>query len=162
MRDDQDSLSLLLDLLRQHAPELLPACRFLILGPYLAGAMLAEHSRPPTVRELIALKRLVDRHGQVLAGLLARLLEASGKSPAVRIQIQIDRLLEVDPSLWTHPSHVLDRPFADAAELLEACRVRMEEAGDEERGRLVGVEEKLARAVRIEDKARERRRKRKG
>ncbi len=162
MPDDRDPMTSLLDLLRRHAPELLPICRYLILGPYLAGAMLSEHSRPPTVRELIALKRAVDRHGPSLATYLTSLLAASGKSPAVRIELQLDRLIELDPSLWTHPSHVLEKPIPDAAELLGACRLRMEEAGDDESERLAGVEEKLERAVRIEDKARERRKKRDG
>ncbi len=97
-------------------PGTLPVCRFLIRGPYLATTMLTEHSRPPTVRELMNLKRLVDRHGPTHRGLLAKLLEASGKLPAVRVEIPLDRLLELDPSLWTHPSHVLDRPISDAAE----------------------------------------------
>ena len=97
-----------------------------------------------------------------MGGQLARLLEASGKSPAVRVEIQIDRLLELDPAQWTHPSQALVRPIAGASELLEACRLRMESAGEEELGRLEAVEEKLARAVRIEDKARERREKRGG
>ncbi len=71
------------------------------------------------------------------------------------------RLLELDPTLWTHPSQVLDRPFSDAAELLEACRLRLEDVKDEgEKRRLEGVEEKLAVAVRIEEKARKRRGKR--
>ncbi len=41
--------------------------------------------------------------------------------------------------------------------LWEACRLRMEEAGEEERGRLESVEKKLAVAMRLEDKSRERR-----
>ncbi len=53
--------------------------------------MLSEHSRAPTVRELIALKRVVDLHGSGLAAFLASLLEASGKSPAVRAELQLDR-----------------------------------------------------------------------
>ena len=162
MQVPQDAMPSLLALLRQQAPELLPACRFLILGPYLAGAMLSEHSRPPTVRELIALKRVVERHGPTLSGLLASLLEASGRLPAVRAEIQLDRLLELDPSLWSHPSQVQGRPFSDGSELLEACRLRLAEAPEEEQSRLEVVEEKLARAVAIEDKARERRRRREG
>ncbi len=162
MRDDHDPTTALLDLLRRHAPELLPVCRYLILGPYLAEGLLGDLSRPPTVRELITLKRHVERHGGSLGRVLVRLLEASGKSPAVRVEIQLDRLLELDPSLWTHPSHVLDRPQPDAEELLEACRLRMADAEEEERERLEGVEQKLALAERLEDKARDRRRKRRG
>ena len=75
--------------------------------------MLSEHSRPPTVGELIALKRVVERHGPSMGGLLASLLAASGRSPAVRVEFQLDRLLELGPSLWTHPSAVLDRPVSD-------------------------------------------------
>lgn len=118
MRQDHDLFQSFLDLVRRQAPELLPICRYLILGPYLAQGLLAEHSRAPTVRELIALKRIVERHGPDLGGTLNRLLEASGKSPAVRVEIQIDRLLELDPSQWTHPSHVLDPPISDLGELL--------------------------------------------
>jgi len=134
-------------------PRLLP-------GPLLAGAVVGEPSRPPTVRELIALKRAVEHHGPSMTALLASVIEASGQSPAVRIETQLNRLLELDPALWTHPSHVLERPHSDVAELLGASRIRMESAGEEEKARLVGVEEKLERAVRIEDRARERRAKR--
>ncbi len=128
--------------------------------PYLADIILTEHSHPPTVRELIALKRVVEQHGPAFGGLLANLLEASGRSPAVRVEIQLDRLLELDPSLWTHPSQALDRPVSDAADLLEACRLRLAEVAEEDRSRLAGVEEKLERAVTIENKARARRRNR--
>ncbi len=162
MPDDRDPTTALLDLLRRHAPELLPICRYLVLGPYLAQGLLADVSRPPAVRELIALKRVVEARDPSLGGVLRRLLEASGKSPAVRVELQLDRLLELDPSLWTHPSYVLEKPISDPAELLEACRLRMAGAGEEKLGRLQGVEEKLARAVRLEDKARERRGKKKG
>ncbi len=49
MRDDRDPMRSLLDLLRRHAPELLPVCRYLILGPFLAGAMLSDTpARPPS------------------------------------------------------------------------------------------------------------------
>ena len=162
MPDPHDPIQELLDILRQHAPELLPVCRFLILGPYLAAVVLAEHSRQPTVRELITLKRVIERHGPGKAGMLASLLEASGKSPAVRVEIQLDRLVELDPSLWTHLSQVLERPVADAGELLEACRLRMEGVGEEEMGTLEGVAEKLELGVRLEGKARERRKKKGG
>ena len=159
---NQDAMPALLALLHRHNPELLPICRFLILGPYLADALLSTHSRPPTVRELIALKRAVEQHGPYLTGLLASLLEASGKSPAVRIETQLDRLLELDPVLWNHPSQVLDRPISDAADLLEACQLRMDVVEDEEKERLESVGEKLERVVRIADKARQRRQKREG
>ena len=160
MRILQDPMEALLALLRHHAPELLPGCRCLILGPHFAGPALNDCSRPPTIREVIALKRVVERHGPALCRPLADLLEASGSFPAVRAEIQLDRLLELDPSLWIHPAQVLDHPISDTADLLEACRLRIEVAADEEKDRLQVVEEELARVAQIQDKARDRRRKR--
>ncbi|MEM7353285.1 MAG: hypothetical protein AAF657_20990 [Acidobacteriota bacterium] len=157
---DESQLAALFDTLRDESPELIPICRWLVLGPWLASTVLPEHARPPSVSELVALKTRVERAGTHYAGLLEALLSASGAAPAIRIEAQLDRLLELDPTLWSHPAQVLDRPFCDAAELLAACRGRLEEAGEEVRPRLTAMEEKLVRTVRIEDRARERRERR--
>ncbi len=157
MRDHQDPIQDLLELLGDHAPELLPTCRYLILGPYLSEGLLGDHTCPPTVRDLIMLKRVVERHGPGMTGLLTSLVAASGRSPAVRVESQLDRLLELDPTQWRIPAATLDPPAATASDLLEACRLRMEQATDQDRGRLAVVAEKLERTVRFEAKARERR-----
>ncbi len=162
MPHEEDPVPALFELLGRESPELRPICRWLLLGPYLGSTVLGEYSRPPTVPEMVRLKRLIEQHGAHFNGLLDNLIEASGQAPAVRLATHLDRLLELDPALWTHPAQVLDRPHSDTAELLEACRSRMAEAGEEERERLAGVEEKLARAVRIEDSARARRARRGG
>ncbi len=160
MKDQHDSMQSLLELLRHQAPELLSVCRYLVLGPFFSEGLLGEHSRPPAVRDLIMLKRVVERHRPDMAGVVIGLVEASGMYPAVRVESQLDRLIELDPAQWFHPAYVLDRPISGASDLLEACRLRMAEAGEKERGRLATVEEKLERAAQIEDKARKRREKR--
>ena len=98
MPHDEDPNRALLDFLRRHAPELRPICRWLMLGPYICGNYLQEFTRPPTVRELVRLKRVIEGDGHRFNGMLRGLLEASGKSPAVQIEIHLDRLVELDPS----------------------------------------------------------------
>lgn len=158
MPDDESPLHAFFDLLRRQAPELLPVCRWLLVGPWLADGFFRESTRPPTVRELVTLKRLIHREGPRFNGLFASFLEASGRAPAVRVESHLDRMIELDPTLWTHPNQVMGRPFSDSADLLEACRLRLEDAEKQkEKQRLEAVEQKLALAVRIEEKARKRR-----
>jgi hypothetical protein len=158
MHEDESQPHAFQHLLAHKAPELLPIFRWLLAGPWLADGFFRELTRPPTVAELVRLKRMIKREGPRFNGLLASFVEASGQAPAVRVEAQLDRMLELDPSLWTHPNQVMDRPFSDSADLLVACRMRLEDVEKEEgRRRLVAVEGKLALAVRIEEKARQRR-----
>ena len=102
MPHEEDPVSALFELLGRESPELRPICRWLLLGPFLSSTMLGEYSRPPTVREMLHLKRLIEHHGAHFNGLLDNLVEAS-KAPDVRLATHLERLLELDPNLWTHP-----------------------------------------------------------
>lgn len=76
---------------------------------------------------------------------------------AEQVEQQLDQL--VAANRWAHPVQVLERPRADLAALLRACHLRRIGAEGEGRRLLEVVEEKLERAVRIAEAARQRRKK---
>ncbi len=150
-------LTVLFDLLGREARHLCPACRWLIVGPDLSAAILAEHARPPTAAELTELVRLVERRAPELAAAGRWLVEGSEHAEAVRVELQLDRLVATDVDAWEYPSQALERPLADFELLLAACTERRRETRGARRRHLEQIEAKLERAVRIAASARERR-----
>jgi hypothetical protein len=69
----------------------------------------------------------------------------------------LDRLVEV--AEWEHPSQVLERPHPGYRILLALCKERLEDPEATGRDRLAEVRDRLERAVRIADEARQRREK---
>lgn len=157
MRPKARELSLLFDLLDREAPNLRPVCRWLIVGPELAAAILAEHSRPPVAAELTALVRLLERRAPELVDVGLWLVEASEHAEAVRVELQLDRLIAADIDAWEYPTQALDRPLPDLERLLAGCALRRRRARGARRRHLERVEAKLERAVRIAESARRRR-----
>ena len=150
-------LAVLFDLLGREARHLRPVCRWLIVGPGLAAAILAEHARPPTVAELTELVRLLERRAPELASTGWWLVEGSEHVEAVRVELQLDRLAATDIDAWEYPSQALERPLADFEQLLAACTERRKQTRGVRRRHLEQVAAKLERAVRIAASARERR-----
>jgi len=71
----------------------------------------------------------------------------------------LDRALDqlVEFAEWEHPSQVFDRPHPGFRILLVLCKERLADSEAPGRDRLAEVRDKLERAVRIADEARERR-----
>ncbi len=157
MQPTAGELATLFDLLDREAPDLRPVCRWLIVGPELAAAILADHARPPTAAELTALMRLLGRRAPELLAAGQWLVEGSEHAAAVRVELQLDRLVATDIDAWEHPTQALERPLADFEQLLAACAGRRQRARGARRRHLEQIEAKLERAVRIAATARRRR-----
>ena len=157
MQPTARELATLFDLLDREAPDLRPVCRWLIVGPELAAAILADHARPPTAAELTALMRLLDRRAPDLLAAGQWLVEGSEHAAAVRVELQLDRLVATDIDAWEYPTQALEQPLADFEQLLAACAGRRKRARGARRRHLEQIEAKLERAVRIAATARRRR-----
>ena len=157
MQPTAGELSVLFDLLGREAPELIPICRWLIVGPELSAAILAEHCRPPTAAELTTLVRLLEHRAPDLVASGLWLVEVSEHTEAVQVELQLDRLIAADIDAWEYPTQALDRPLPDFERMLAALILRRQRARGAKREHLERVEAKLERAVRISESARRRR-----
>jgi hypothetical protein len=116
-----------------------------------------EDARAPRLDELLDLLRLVDRRAKHLRPAVAWLAAASKLCDALHRHLQLDILIDLEPESWTHPIQVLPKPRCTHRELLDACRQRQRTATEEEQALLEGIEAKLIKAVRIDERARLRR-----
>jgi len=151
------TLRKLFKLLDRRAPDLKAPCRWLLLGPNLAAIIMAEHSRQPEVEDLTRLMRLLKKEAKDLMPVGHWMVAASEQSAATLVELQLDQLVEAKPEDWSHPIQVLERPRAELPVMLRACRLRMLSARGDRRDRLLGVRDKLERAVRIAKSAEKRR-----
>lgn len=134
-------------------------CRRLLLGPEIYRTLAGTDDAPTTQEIVDWLRWLRDEDGRLLAwGMAAARLDATGSE--ILIELHLDELLMAED--WSHPSQVLVRPRPPWSLLLDACSARLEANDDASAAmRLRPVQEKLERAIRIEEKARRRRHNRK-
>lgn len=162
MGPNAEELTALFEILAREAAELRPACRWLIVGPEMATAILGQHARPPTVDDLTRLVRLLEDQAPELMPVGWWLVNASDHAEATQAEIQLDQLIAADLDAWQHPTQVLDRPRPDFELLLTWCQSRRRQRRGSELERLAAIEAKLERAVRIEAIARRRRQRMQG
>jgi hypothetical protein len=92
--------------------ELLPGCRWLVLGRRLATLLTVGEA--PTLEQLVTLQRVLHRRREpALEDVGRRLAANSEHREAAEIQICLDLLLERPD--WHHPTQVLDPPVPDFA-----------------------------------------------
>ena len=159
-RPNAETLTRFFELLDRDARELSPVCRWLILGPELSTAILADHARPPTLDDLVTLLRLLEREVPELLPLGYWLVDASDLAAEARAEFLLDQVLAAAPDSWEHPTKILERPWPDYDLLWRACVGRRKRARGRPRLRLLQVEAKLERTARIEAAARKRRQRR--
>ena len=94
------------------------------------------------------------RIGEMLDTIRCRLVD---EFPALAAEKALEVLVEADG--WEHPAPVIGRASCDWVLLLRVCEERLAEASGGERARLEEVRRKLVRALRIDEGAREQRRK---
>jgi len=148
-----EELERLFAVVAEEGAELLPGCRWLVLGPQL-GAIVAPHEAP-ALDQLVALLRLLRRREPELEELGRELAGNSEHGEAAYVEICVDRLLEVPG--WHHPTQVLERPRPDFRQLLEASRARSKAPGGSGLAELGSVVARLEKAVSIAEDARARR-----
>jgi hypothetical protein len=146
-------LERLLTLVEAEQPALLPACRWLVLGPELGRRILPGID--PSAAELTSLLRLLRDREPPLLPLGDELARVSDRGDAARVELCVDQLLEHDG--WEHPNQVLDRPRPPLDKLLAACQARSERTGEDERRHVEAVSGRVERAVRIAEAARKKR-----
>ncbi|MCP3960513.1 MAG: hypothetical protein GY719_21925 [bacterium] len=137
-------------------PGLLPACRWLLMGPALADWVCPTDGMEPTLPEMIELLRLLDDEEPEVETVGRALLTSSPHLGEAKIEHGLDRLLHADEGRWTHPGVVLGRPCAEFTDLLARCSGRLQAAAGEDRRRLESVRGKLRDAVALERTARHR------
>lgn len=171
IRPSQQDLRALFAFLERQRRDFRPICRWLVLGPEMSRLVRPrqEDITCPRLDELLDLLRLVDAKRPSLRPTVAWLAAGSSHCAALQSHLQLDVLLRLDPTRWTHPSQVLPKPRCANIELLQACRHRQRTADetpaeapddpgcDDEAGRLAAVEAKLIKAVAIDERARRRR-----
>ncbi len=150
----------LLEHVAGEAPDLLNACRWLLLDPRLAPLILDDDARQPTLPELT---RFVHLLHQTPAGATASSATASSTTAgrarsllAVALDLPLERLLAAGDSGWHHPTEILGHRCPDFTALLAACLARLKDANGDH-PRLAGIRARLERAARIETSARRRR-----
>ncbi len=142
----------LFDVVAEEEAELLPGCRWLILGPRLAAIVAPDEA--PSAGQLITLLRLLRRQAPELEALGRALVYHSEHGEQADVEACVDKLLEV-PN-WQHPSQVLPRPRPDFRKLLEASRARSE-GSDTDLADFDAMIERLEVAVQVAESARVRR-----
>ncbi len=153
----QDHVAALLKHVGKAQPELLPVCRWLVLGPQLAPLIFRQEGREPVLDDLVRLLHLFDGEAPELESLMRGLVADSELGAEAGVEVGLDRLIATEASKWFHPTQVLSRPYPDPGALLAGCNRRLESAGDKTREQFLSVRSKLQRAVRIESQARRRR-----
>ncbi len=148
-----NTLDRLFALVKTEDPGLLPVIRWLLLGPRLATLVLPEIP-PPSASELLDLLRLLRAREPSLSPVGEELIRSSRHGEEAWLEICVDRLLE--HSDWEHPTQVLERPRPDFGKLLQTCLARREASQEDDR--LAYVIDRVERAARIADEARQRRR----
>ncbi len=154
---EQDLAVALLEHVAAADPELLPACRWLVLGRQLAPLILEQEGRAPVFSDLVRLLRAVAGQTPELEQTARSMVASNEMGTEAQVEAGLEQLVEADAARWAHPVQVLSRPRPELGALLVACGRRLESAADETRERLLSVKGKLVRAVRIEDSARRRR-----
>jgi len=149
-------LKRLIDLLDARAPQQRALLSWLILGRDLGSRLLPANLLLPQLEDLTAFLRLVRMERPELLALASELVRSSELAAATMVEIHLDQLIEAEG--WSHPVQVLERPRSDFRALLAACRQRLREARGGEHNRLSEVRQRLERAVRIAESARDRRR----
>ncbi len=138
-----------------HAPDLLAACRWLLVEPRLAPLILGPGAHPPLAADLSRFLCLL-RAAPLEAAAAGQALWVARSRLATELDLALERLLAAGEDEWHHPSEVLGRPCPDFAALHAASRERLEGRNGKRR-RLGTVRDKLERAVRLETAARRRR-----
>ncbi len=156
-RIEQDHAAALLEHVAEADPELLPACRWLVLGRRLAPRILGQVGRAPATGELVRLLHLVDSQAPEVKALARSMIAASGQGAEAEIEFGLDRLAAAPEARWTHPTQVLSRPCPDFRALLAGCASRLVAAKGDQRAKLQSVKRKLERAVSIDARASRRR-----
>lgn len=157
IKPSKTQLQALFSFLESQPRDFRPICRWLVLGPELAKTILPDFAHAPSLEEVLDLVRLVTRRAPELRETIGWLTAASPHAEALQDELQLDRLLEFEPDSWAHPIQILTKPRSPFVNLLEACRRRLVKAEGEDHERLSRVEEKLERAMELEERARRRR-----
>ena len=148
----------LLGLLEKQANDLVPTCRWLIVGRHLAETLDSDFCREPSLDQLLQLMRWAKDQDPALIDSATLLAAASPHAEELHIEVQLDALVDPDPDAWNHPVQILARPRQPYPVLLAACRRRLGRAKDKGlKERLRTVEKKLRRTIELEEKARRRR-----
>ncbi len=146
-------LEQLFALVAEEDAELLPACRWLVLGSRLGTIMIAAEE--PTLDEFVAVLRLLRRRAPELDELSRILVDHSEHGREAYVEVCVDRLLESKD--WKHPTMVLERPRPEFRKLLDAARARRKRARGKKRAEIERAIDRLEIAVTVADDARERR-----
>ncbi len=144
-----------LDHLTAHAPDLLPTCRWLLVDPRLAPAILGDAASPPSSTDLARFLRLL-RHAPPEAAAAGHALLTARARLTAELDLALERLLAASEDDWHHPTEILGRPCPDFARLHAALLERPESANGDRR-RFETVRDRLERAARLEATARRRR-----
>ena len=138
------------------APDLLPACRWLLMGPSLARWVCPTDGVEPSLPEMIELLRFLDGEELEIEAVGHALATTSLHLDEARIEHGLDRLLGAEEDQWTHPAVVLGRPCPKFTDLLARCTHRLATADADAHQRLEGVRAKLEHAVALERTTRRR------
>lgn len=153
------SFKALLEFLKDQPQDFQPICRWLMLGSSLAQGVIPDHAREPSLEDLLELLRLLRSERRDLIDTATLLMAASPHAEGLRVEIQLDFLVERDPDSWNHPVQILLPPRSPYSALLDACQRRIESTGEDEEHALYKVALKLERAIVLEERAKRRRRK---
>lgn len=147
----------LLEALEGQASDLIPTCRWLIVGRHLADVLGSDISPEPDLDQLLKFMRWVQHQEPQLIDTATLLAATSPLAEQLHIEVQLDALAARNPIAWNHPVQVLARPRSPYGVLLAACRRRLDVAALEDQERLLSVAGKLERAIELEERARRRR-----
>lgn len=150
----------LLSFLEDQTTDFRPAVRWLMLGRTMAESLMSDFVREPDLDQLLGLMRLIKNEEPELIDTVTLLAASSPHAEQLRIEVQLDFLVDRDPGAWNHPVQILLRPRSPYGVLLTACRGRLERSDADSAERLRSVESKLRRAVELEERARRRRQQR--
>ncbi len=147
-------LQQLFALLSAEHPDLIPTCRWLLLGPELAPIVLPQ-VEGPTPDDLVTLLRLLRDDAEDFFEIGKTLAHNSEHEQEAIAELCVDQLMEY--SNWEHPTQILERPRPDFGQLLAAAQARLKNASDSERDAVATMTAKVERAARIAESARVRR-----
>ena len=156
---ESTEVDLMITALEVYEPDFdfLSRLRSIALGPYAQSNLFPpSFCQSPIAQEMDQILDALEQQGLIEIARTLQQLPDQWISPAERI---LNRLEELGPDRWTHPTQVLQRPWY-LEEVLELCERRMASVDPARREHLTTISEKLRRAQETEKKAAGRRRRR--
>ena len=156
---ESTEVDLMITALEAYEPDFdfLSRLRSLALGPYAQSNLFPpSFCQAPIAHEMDQILDALEQQGLIEIARTLQQLPDQWISPAERI---LNRLEELAPDSWTHPTQVLQRPWY-LEEVLELCERRTDSVDPARCEHLTAISEKLRRAQETEKKAAGRRRRR--